>query len=125
MRILYLFSVIYAALILSSCATTPHPPAVETSTETTTITPPCPHHHKDPINVSVFTKPPQLNRPYQVVGKATVSKFNVAGVKRQEATIRDIMRKMAASVDGDALIDIKANEQTVSATVIAYKEIWA
>lgn len=126
MRILYLFGVINAALILTACATPNHPPAVETSTETTTITPPACHHHKEPMNVSVVTKPlppATVRRPYQVLGTATVSKYNVVGVKRQEATIRDIMRNMAASLEGDALIDIKTDDQTVSATVIAYKPL--
>ena len=51
--------------------------------------------HKDPINVSFLTivKP---DRPYQVLGKANVAKYNPVGIKRQEATLRDLMREQAA-----------------------------
>ena len=120
MRILYLLTLIYAALILSGCAHTPTHPAVEVSTETTTVTPPACHHHKNPQQVSLVTHS-KLQRQYQVIGKVSVSKWNVVGIKRQEATIRDIMRQMAASMDGDALIDIKSENDSISGTIIAYK----
>lgn len=121
MRILYLFTVIYAALILTGCVDSiQNPPAAHIATQSTTITPPC-HRYKNPLQVSLIThaKP---DRPYQVLGVATVSKFNVVGIKRQEATIRDIMRKFAAQMDGDALIDIKITDNTISGTIIAYKK---
>ncbi len=123
MRILYLFTVIYAALILTGCGSSmQNPPAVRIATQTTTITPPCLYRrHKNPLQVSLITKA-KPDRPYQVLGIATVSKFNVVGIKRQVATIRDIMRKFAASMDGDALIDIKTTDKTISGTIIAYQE---
>jgi hypothetical protein len=123
MRILYLLGIIYIALIVSSCATPPYRPAAVVSTEKTTVTPTCSSHHKDPLSVSLLNIS-SPDRPYQVLGEARVSKYNIVGIKRQEATIRDIMRNLAASLNGDAVINIKNNDdQTISATVIAYKQV--
>lgn len=111
MRILYLPSIIYIALILSSCASTnPKPPAN------------LPPQHKDPIAVSLLNKE-QPSRPYTILGKASVSKYNMVGIKRQQATIHDLMRQQAAMLDGDAIIDLKNKNSEVTATVIAYKQI--
>jgi hypothetical protein len=120
MRILYLPTIIYIVLFITACATPSNHPPVVVSTETTTVTPEC-HGSKDPLAVSMLTisKP---DRPYQVVGKAIVSRYNIAGIKRQEATIRDILRELAASLNGDALIDFKNDGKTITATVIAYKQ---
>jgi hypothetical protein len=125
MKTLYLLGAIYIALITQGCTTTdlaqPAPPST-TATELP-LKPTQNHHHKDPLNVSFITPEKQLNLPYQVVGKATVSKFNAVGVKRQEATIRDIMRQLAASLDGDAVMDVKRDKGIVTAKVIAYKQL--
>lgn len=124
MKTLYLLGIIYIGLILQGCASAEgmkSPPQAPTPYEqnwqTIKTTPP-----KDPIKVSFLTPDKKLPLPYEVIGKATVSKFNMAGVKRQEATIRDIMRQLAASVDGDAVIDLNHNKGSVTATVIAYKQ---
>ena len=119
MKTLYLVSIIYIALILSACTNTCHP-AVIINDDVTAVTPRC---HKKPVDVSVLTniKP---DRPYKIVGKATVSKYNIVGIKRQEATMRDIMRQLAASLDGDAVIEIhNKDDKTVTATVIAYNRV--
>jgi hypothetical protein len=122
MRLLYLFTVIYAALILTGCdRSMQNPPAVVIQTQTSTITPPCHKHHKNLQQVSLITKS-SIDRPYKVLGVATVSKYNIAGFKRQEATIRDIMREFAASMGGDALINIKTDDKTISATIIEFQE---
>jgi hypothetical protein len=125
MRLLYLFTMVNAALIVSGCNySMQNPPATVIRTQTTTIIPPCHKTHKNLQQISLMTKP-VINRPYEVLGQATVSKFNAGGVKRQEATIRDLMREFAASMDGDALIDIKTDDNNISATVIAYKKVLA
>jgi hypothetical protein len=121
MKTLYLVSIIYVALILSACTPTLNRP-VQIHNTVTTVTPKC---HKNPINVSVLTNT-RPNRPFKVLGKATVSKFNRVGIKRQEATMRDIMRELAASLDGDAVIEIhNQDEKSVTATVIAYNPVLA
>jgi hypothetical protein len=110
MRTLYLLVVINVALILSAC----------TSNEAVTNYKPAPNDpRQDPIKIS-YNKPP--SQPYQVIGLASVSKYNDEGIKRQEATVRDLMREQAASLHGDAIIDVKNVDQSVTATVIAYKQ---
>jgi PBP1b-binding outer membrane lipoprotein LpoB len=117
MRTLYPLNIIYIALFLCNCSSMNAPPQPVTST-TTVIT----HPKKNPVEVSFLTNT-DLARPYKIVGKATVSKFNIVGIKRQEATIRDIMRQFAASLNGDALIDVTHNDKAISATIIAYKQV--
>jgi hypothetical protein len=114
MRTLYLLTIIYIALITAACTTTSYKPTTQTTTPK--VSP------RDPLNVSLLTKEKPA-RPYTVLGKTTISKFNVAGIKRQEAIMRDIMRQRAAALNGDAVIDVKNNDKEISATVIAYKEI--
>ncbi len=122
MRALYLLGVIYIALSISSCTATvykptPSVPATNTNVSKVNTT-------KDPLTVSLLTNEKPV-RPYKVVAQATISKYNRVGIKRQEATIHDILRQLAASVNGDAVIDMKNNGKEISATVIAYKQILA
>jgi hypothetical protein len=119
MRTLYLLIVINVALI-SAC----------TSTNNTLLTDPQPQtkatpkvHHKDPINVSLYPGIKEPARPYKVLGKTSVSKFNPVGIKRQEATIRDLMREDAVSLGGDAVIALTHGEKEISGTVISYERI--
>jgi hypothetical protein len=123
MRTLYLLVVIYIAMILNACTVvtrTPVAPPQHHTEETVTPTHYC-HHHKDPVNVS-FLNHSYPDRPYKILGEAKVSKFNSEGIKRQEATIRDLIRDQAASLDGDAIINIKADQQTITATVIGFRK---
>jgi hypothetical protein len=83
--------------------------------------PPKCHHKKNPLNVS-FLKSQNPQRPFLVVGQTKVSKFNLVGIKRQEATLREMLSQEAASLGGDAVINIKHDDRTVTATVIAYKQ---
>jgi hypothetical protein len=123
MRTLYLLVVINVALILSSCAVTHTPPPTPINPQHVRHWKHC-HHHKDPVNVS-FLKVTPPDCPYRVLGEARVSRFNDVGIKRQEATIRDLMREQAASLDGDAVINIRKEDRIITATVIAYKKVLA
>ena len=131
MRTLYLLVVINIALILSACATTDTTPMATNGDSTlstttaagTTTTPPKCHHHKDPLHVSLMNGLQQPSSPYQVLGEAKVSKFNTVGIKRQEATMRDLIRQQAASLGGDAVINFRHDDKTISATIIAYKRV--
>lgn len=123
MRTLYLLSSIFIALFISACASTSDtPPSAGTQDSSDMITPPKCHHHHDALQVSFLTyeKP---SHPYQVVGQLKVSQYNAVGVKRQAATVHDIMRELAASLDGDAIINIKHDDKMVTATVVSYKKI--
>jgi hypothetical protein len=120
MRTLYLLIVINLTLILTSCAHAPQSYSMDSEDE---VAPPC-HHHKDPVNVS-FLKTVAPDRPYRVLGQAQVARYSISGVKRQEATVRDLMREQAASLDGDAVVNIRKTDKMITATVIAYKKVLA
>ncbi len=77
---------------------------------------------KNPMEVSFYSNGKMPNNPYTVLGQATVSKYNLVGIKRQDATIHDAMRTMAASMGGDAIIDVKKDYHSVSGTVIMYHQ---
>lgn len=104
---------IYCALL--GCATS-H------STQSTSHIPPkqTVQKKKDPMEVSFYPNEKTLNAPYTVIGEAVVSKYNTRGIKRQDATIHDAMRTVAASMGGDAIIDIQGTRETVVGKVIAY-----
>jgi hypothetical protein len=118
MRTLYLLALV-SALVLSGCATTNPCPKSQTTNSSSSAQ--CPHK-KDPITVS-FLSNQKPARPYQVIGTTVVAKYNTVGIKRQEAIIRDLIRQQAASLGGDAVIDVKHNGNAISATVIAYKQV--
>lgn len=111
MKKLYLLSILSIVLILTSCA------SVQTSK---------PENHKvtkpsiDPLTVSFYNGKRSQEHPYHVKGKATVSQYNVVGIKRQEATIRDLMRQMAAKLGGNAVVDITHDDKAITGTVVEY-----
>jgi len=113
MKTLSLFTVFYIALSLIGCATKPSSSAG--SNEIALI-------KKNPITINLYQEGQKPPLPYKVLGKETISKYNVVGIKRQEATIRDTLRTLAARMGGDAIINIERNEQSVSGIVIAFKE---
>lgn len=78
---------------------------------------------KDPKTVSLFTKEANPNAAYRVIGIASVSKRNIFGGKRQEMTLNNMMKKLAASIGGDGLIDIDNRENDIKAKVIVYQKI--
>lgn len=75
---------------------------------------------KNPMDVSFYTRE-MIPPSYKVVGKASVSQYNAGGSKRAEAMIHDAMGNVAASMGGDAIINIKRNDKIVTGTVIAYQ----
>lgn len=118
MRLVYSFIMIYVALTLSACATTRQQP-VDKPLLSTASTSFKDKTRKDPIEIAVYLEGKPLH-PYKVIGTETISKYNTVGVKRQEAVIRDAMRNLAASMGGDAVINIMNDDKTITATVIAY-----
>lgn len=76
---------------------------------------------KNPLTVALFKGKEKPKKPYVILGKETISKYNKVGIKRQEANILDVMRHMAASAGGDAIINISHDAKTVTGTIIAFK----
>lgn len=107
---------------LISCTTTSktHQTSIKTQTTSQTIIP-LQKKKKDPIEVSFYSSQKNFNSPYKVIGEAIVSKYNLRGIKRQNATIHEAMRTLAASMGGDAVIEVKHTEMAVIGKVIAYQ----
>lgn len=76
---------------------------------------------KNPMSIALYTGEKKPNKPYVIIAKKTISKFNQVGIKRQEANIRDVMRHTAANIGGDAVIDISNDANSVTGTIIAFK----
>lgn len=116
MKTLYLLSIIYIGFTLTSCASTASP--VHTST---TTPPTISHHsHKNPLAVTFYTKGKKPISPYKVIGEESIAKYNVGGIKKQEAVVRDAMSQLAAAMGGDAIINLKQDAQSISGTVIRF-----
>jgi hypothetical protein len=76
---------------------------------------------KNPINVAFYNKGKAPTHPYQVIAKESVSQYNMGGIKRQEAIIHDVLRQLAASVGGDAVINITKDNGKICGEVVKFK----
>ena len=135
MKRLYLFFIgIFISFIFCGCTTTkPQPirqaeknnyadPAQLAQDKLTTPDPApkqCPL--KDPIAIAFSDEENKPLHPYKIIAKESISQFNTGGIKRQEATIHDVLRQLAASIGGDAVINIKEENQRISGEVIKFQ----
>lgn len=78
---------------------------------------------KDPTLIAFYQEDNSVKRPYRIIGREKVSRFNVIGMQRQSAQVNEIMRKVAASMGGDAVINIRQDEQKLEGTVISYERV--
>lgn len=123
MKISNLLVMSYICYVLLGC-TSIHTVRPANHTQNTTQTTPTTQkiqQKKNPLEVSFYPNGQTLNTPYKVIGEAKVSKYNTGGIKRQDAIIHDTMRSVAASMGGDAIIDIKHTHKSVIGKVITYQ----
>ncbi len=118
---LSLYSILLASL-LSGCASQQEKPLTRSLVSTTHSSPKKIILPKDPVSVSLYTPDKKPVMPYTIVGQAIVSRYNPAGIKRQQAIIHDSLRAMAARMGGDAIIDIRKKGKYVQGTVITYPQ---
>lgn len=81
------------------------------------------HKPKAGTTVAFFPEESHLKRPYRIIGKETVSRYNFIGLERQTKTVNEIMKSLAASMGGDAVINVTADKQKVEGTVISYEKV--
>ncbi|HVY53316.1 MAG TPA: hypothetical protein VHA13_02235 [Gammaproteobacteria bacterium] len=78
--------------------------------------------YNDPQRILFYNVNSAIKRPYRVIGKSTVSERNIIGFKRNTETVHDIMRKIAASMGGDAIINIQKDDQNIHGTIILFEK---
>ena len=76
---------------------------------------------KNPQKIFLFTSKEPPHAAYRIIGKAKVSKYDGFGVARKD--LHDRIKKLAASIGGDGLIDYQNNVDSIEANVIAFQKI--
>jgi hypothetical protein len=77
---------------------------------------------KKPNQITLYKKGAPYGA-YRIIGVAKVAKYNLLGQKRAEATLHKMMKKLAASIGGDALIHITHSPDKIEAKVIQLQNI--
>lgn len=77
---------------------------------------------RNPDNIAFYAQHSSIKRPYRIIGKSSVPRRNIIGFTRQAKTINEIMRKKAATMGGDAIINIKQDSNNVEGVVIAFEK---
>jgi hypothetical protein len=120
-------SIMLMTVLLSACASQCHSPTqmasnlinrqsvVSTSGES--------YPTKNPQHVALYSTEQSPASPYRVIGVATISKFNLLGVKRQDATMHNMMKQLAANMGGDGVINLSSNDNALQGHIIAFQKI--
>lgn len=78
---------------------------------------------KNPQKITLYTNEQKPLTPYRIIGVATVAKHNLIGMQREEATLNDMIKNLAASMGGDGLINVSTNEEFMEANIIQFQKI--
>ena len=119
---------ISSSLFIASCSTTnvKNPTQMATNLINRQSVTPLTHQtypEKTPTTVALYTNDTTPSSAYRIIGIAQVSKYNIFGVSRQPETMNAMMKKLAASIGGDGLIDVNQTDKGTEAKVIAYQKI--
>lgn len=78
---------------------------------------------KNPERIALYKSQQKPLTPYRIIGIASVSKRNLIGMEREEPTMHEMMRRLAASIGGDGLIDIRNENDSLQANIIQFQKI--
>jgi hypothetical protein len=78
---------------------------------------------KNPARIALYKSEQKPLTPYRIIGVASVSKHNLIGMERQEGTMHDMIKHLAASIGGDGVIDIRNENDSIKANIIQYQRI--
>jgi hypothetical protein len=80
---------------------------------------------KDPSKIAFYHHSSAIKHPYRIIGKSSISRRNIIGISRQPSTLNAMLRKKAADMGGDAIIDFKQDNQKIEATIIAFEKAFS
>lgn len=120
--------VLCIVLVLSGCTTNPAKPRAHCSHriqpgETQISYLSNKHPPKTDNWIALYPGSTNPDRPYRVIGKEVVSRYNYVGLERPSKTVDEIMKTLAASMGGDAVIKVSQDQQKVEGTVIAFEKM--
>lgn len=78
---------------------------------------------KNPQQISFYDNKNEPKTGYRIIGSASVSRYDLFGTERQEATVREMMKTLAASIGGDGLINLNQERDEVKGHIIAYQPV--
>lgn len=78
---------------------------------------------KKPETVAIYDETHSPKSPYRIIGIAKVANNNLFGLKRPDTAIQSTMKKLAASLGGDGLINVSHSEHEIEANIIAFQRI--
>ncbi|HLB43006.1 MAG TPA: hypothetical protein VJN02_09215 [Gammaproteobacteria bacterium] len=78
---------------------------------------------RNPQQVALYIGDKTPHTAYRVIGIAKISRYNLLGLKRQNAALENMMKKLAASIGGDGIIDIYTNNDSMQANIIQFQKI--
>lgn len=78
---------------------------------------------KNPDQVALYKNSKEPHAAYRVIGVAKVSRFNMLGFKHQDETLENMLKKLAASMGGDAIMNVSTNNNFIQANVIQFQQI--
>ncbi len=121
---LYIFCLAY---ILTGCTTT--------ASDSQTARPPLKKGHaylsyqtakhaaKRGNKIAFYSQESFIQHPYRIIGKETISRYNLIGFERQDKTLNELMKNLAAAMGGDAIVNITSDKQKIEGTVIAFEQV--
>ena len=102
MRIRNVLLVISTGLLISACAS---------------------HHSKNPQQITLYDSKNTPETSYRVIGTATVSRYNLIGMQRNDVTLQQMIKTLAAANGGDGIINIERETHQISGDIIAYQAV--
>lgn len=108
------------ALALSAC-TTVHHSSKEANVSISYLT--SFHKAKPGNDIAFYPEAAAIHRPYRIIGKETVSRYNLIGLERPPKNLDLLMKNLAASMGGDAIIDKRMDQKKVEGTVISFEKV--
>lgn len=127
MRLMNAFLVVISLNSLSACTTQQQTPVryasnfIQRQNVITTVNDN--YAPKNPERIAVYQTNQLPSKPYRVIGVATVAKYNLMGKARGEETVHEMIKNLAASIGGDAVIKLDPKDELIEAKVIQFQRI--